>query len=158
MIVDKFENFEKYHSSDLWRLILDFLMSLTSESEERKYILQGDDVFALVMSYKTKEPDAAKLEAHQQYIDIQAVLSGNEGFEWFSRKGLTIDEPYNEASDVVFLKRSSLGEARINLSPGRFIVFYPEDAHMPALTVNGQAECIKKVVVKVKTDLLMTLN
>jgi len=39
----------------------------------------------------------------------------------------------------------------LDLSAGYFAIFYPEDAHMPGLAVEGP-ESVKKVVVKVRVD------
>jgi len=154
MIIDKLENWEFYHFGPAWKLTFDFLKSLTPDSIEKKYTLQGDDIFAYVMSYETKEPELAKLEAHQKYVDIQAVLIGSEGFEWFTKNGLEVDVLYDKSKDVEFFKRSCPGTARVNIAPDSFVMFYPQDAHMPALIVDGKSEFIKKVVVKIKADLL----
>jgi biofilm protein TabA len=158
MIIDKLDNWEHYHFGPAWKLAFDFLKSLTPDSAEKKYTLQGDDIFALVMSYDTKEPEFAKLEAHQKYVDIQAVLIGSEGFEWFTKNGLEVDVPYSESKDVEFFKRSNPGSARVDLLPNTFIMFYPQDAHMPSLIVDGKSTFIKKVVVKIKADLLSVIN
>ncbi|MFT5453236.1 MAG: biofilm protein TabA [Enterobacterales bacterium] len=158
MIIDKLENWEHYHFGAAWKLAFDFLKSLTPDSIEKKYILQGDDIFAYVMSYETKEPELAKLEAHEKYVDIQTVLIGGEGFEWFTKDGLEVDVPYNKSKDVEFFKRSCPGTARVDVLPDTFVMFYPQDAHMPALIVDGKPEFIKKVVVKIKSDLLTEIN
>lgn len=154
MIIDRLENWELYNFGPAWKLAFDFLMSLTPESVEKKYALQGDDIFAYVMSYDTKEPESARLEAHQKYVDIQTVITGVEGFEWFSKDELEVDTLYNEDKDVEFFKRSSAGPARVNITPHTFIMFYPQDAHMPSLSIGGKSEYIKKVVVKIKVGLL----
>jgi len=154
MIIDRIENWEHYHFGPAWKLAFDFLKSLTPDSIDKKYTLQGDDIFAYVMSYETKEPELAKLEAHQKYVDIQAVLIGSEGFEWFTKNGLEVDVQYDKSKDVEFFKRSCRGTARVDIVPDSFVMFHPQDAHMPALIVNGKSEFIKKVVVKIKADLL----
>ena len=86
------------------------------------------------------------------------VLIGIEGFEWFPKSGLEVDVPYNQFKDVEFFKRSSPGAARINLLPNTFVMFYPQDAHMPGLNIDGEAGFIKKVVVKVRANLLTEVN
>jgi len=158
MIIDKLENWKYYHFGPAWKLAFDFLTSLTPESEERMYSIQGNDIFAYVMSYQTKEPELATLEAHQKYVDIQGVLIGSEGFEWFTKKGLEVNVPYNESKDVEFFRRSWPGAARVDIFPDTFVMFYPQDAHMPALVVDGKSEFIKKVVVKIKAELLTEIN
>jgi beta-galactosidase beta subunit len=37
--------------------------------------------------------------------------------------------------------------------PGLFIAFFPHDAHMPGVSVGDSSTFVKKVVVKIKTEL-----
>ncbi len=154
MIIDKLTNWNLYQSGPACKLAFDFLNALTPEAEEKKYILQGDDIFAIVMSYETKSPELALLETHRKYVDIQAVLSGGERFECFSKDELVVDVPYDETRDAEFYKRTAPGPVSINALPGTFIMLFPQDAHMPGLMIDEKAERVKKVVVKIKVDLL----
>ncbi len=154
MIIDKLENWEHYHFGPGWKRAFEFLISLTPDSDEKKYNLQDDDIFARVMSYETRTPETAVLETHRKYVDIQTVLIGGEAIEWFSRDGLAVDTPYDESKDAEFYKRIGPGPARVDLFPGTFVMLLPQDAHMPALMIEGKPELIKKVVVKIKVELL----
>lgn len=153
MIIDQIENWERYHLGAPWKLAFEFLNSVTPDAEDKKHLIQGDDIFALVMSYQTRPPQTAVLETHQKYVDIQVVLVGGEAIEWFPRKGLIVDTPYNEAKEAQFYKRTCPGPVRMDLLPGTFAVFFPQDAHMPALMLNDTPQLIKKVVVKIKCGL-----
>ncbi len=154
MIIDKLVFWKYYQFGPAWKLAFDFLMSLTPDSDEKKYNLQGDDIFAIVMSYETKTPEKALLETHRRYVDIQTVLVGGERIEWFSRDELIVDTPYDESKDVVFYKRTCPGSARVDVFPGTFVMLFPQDAHMPALMIDEKPELIKKVVVKISVELL----
>ncbi|MEI8225577.1 MAG: YhcH/YjgK/YiaL family protein, partial [Bacteroidota bacterium] len=46
--------------------------------EVKRYDLDGDNVYALISEYLTKNNEDARYEAHQKYIDIQYVISGKE--------------------------------------------------------------------------------
>jgi YhcH/YjgK/YiaL family protein len=92
---------------------------------------------------------------HRKYVDIQTILIGSEGMEWFSRDGLAVGTPYDESKDTEFYKRSSPGPARIELSPGTFVMLSPQYAHMPGLMIEEKPELIKKVVVKISLELLV---
>jgi biofilm protein TabA len=155
VIVDKVERWGQYHLGEAWECAFGFLASLSPDTEEKKYILQGDDIYAQVMSYETKATEAALLETHRKYVDIQAVLVGGEDMEWFPREGLAVDVPYDESKDAEFYKRTSSGLARVSVNPGTFVVFYPQDAHMPSLMVNGVSQLVKKVVIKIRAELLL---
>ncbi len=154
MIIDRLENWPLYPLGSAWQKAFEFLATLSPESEEKKYTLQGDDIFAMVMSYETQAPETAILESHQKYVDIQAVLVGAERFECASRKGLEVETPYDSKKDVVFYQAASPRPVKVDLFPGTFILLYPEDAHMPTLMVNDQTEHVKKVVIKIKLELL----
>ena len=156
MIVDKLENWKHYPFGAAWKHCVDFLTSLTPDSDEKKYTLQGDEIFARVMSYKTRTPETAVLETHRNYVDIQTVLSGGERIEWFYKDGLTVDTPYDELKDAEFYTRVGTGPAHVDVFPGTFVMLFPQDAHMPALMLEEKPELIKKVVVKIKKELLTT--
>jgi YhcH/YjgK/YiaL family protein len=155
MIIDKMEHFQDYHFGPAWKLAFEFLNTLTPDSDDKKYPIQGDDIFAIVMSYKTFSPDKALFEAHREYIDIQMVLVGAEGFECGFCDDLTVDTPYDNSTDIAFFKRSVPGQTRVDVSPGTFVMLYPHDAHMPGLMIGNEEKVIKKVVVKIKKELIM---
>ncbi|MFQ5586111.1 MAG: YhcH/YjgK/YiaL family protein [Thermodesulfobacteriota bacterium] len=156
MIIDCLENWKTYRYGDAWKCAFEFLMSLTHDAEERNYHLQGDNVFAQVMSYETRRPEAAVLEAHRNYIDIQTVLIGGEGFEWFPSNSLTVEKPYDTSKDAAFYHRPASGPARLTIFPGTFVTFFPQDAHMPSLMTGNSPELIKKVVVKLHMETLLS--
>jgi YhcH/YjgK/YiaL family protein len=56
-------------------------LALSARPQEKApghYALQGDDVFMNVMQFATQRPDQKKAELHEQYIDIQLLLAGEE--------------------------------------------------------------------------------
>ncbi|MBI2471372.1 MAG: YhcH/YjgK/YiaL family protein [Planctomycetes bacterium] len=154
MIVDRMQNSRDYPLGKAWQLAFEFLISLKPDAEEKKYHLQGDDIFAMVMSYETRPPDTAALEAHRKYLDIQAVITGGEGIAWFPKDELIIKQLYDESKDVEFYQHPNSSFARINVFPGTFVALFPQDAHMPSLMLGNTPECTKKVVVKVNAKLL----
>jgi len=50
MIIDKIENFGLYPFGSVWNLIFEFLGTLTLETEDKNYTIDGEDIFAIVMS------------------------------------------------------------------------------------------------------------
>ena len=143
-----------YHFGEAWGKAFAFLGSLPSDAAEGRYEIDGDRIFAMVMSYETRQPKDAVLEAHRRYVDIQAVLIGSEGCEWFPVQGLVTGVPYSDEKDAEFFQRPNAGPVRIAISPGLFVAFFPRDAHMPGLVMDGNPQQIKKVVVKISVDLL----
>ncbi|MBN2329357.1 MAG: YhcH/YjgK/YiaL family protein [Candidatus Omnitrophica bacterium] len=155
MIFDEISYWENYAFGQAWEKAFAFLKSLSPEAEEKEYPIDGDDIFARVMSYETKPREEADLEAHMKYVDIQTVLSGSEGMEWAPTPQPELKGPYDEDNDIMFFHRSPNPPGRIIVQPGLFAAFFPQDAHMPQLIAAGdKPERVKKVVIKIRRSLL----
>ncbi len=154
MIVDRLQNWDGYPLGEVWQQAMEFLLSLEPDAEEKEYPLDGERVFARIMSYPTIPADSARFEAHRKYADIQTVLSGEELLEWSPISGLEITSPYDPSKDVEFYSRLQPGPTRVKLSPGFFALLFPQDAHAPQLQCGKEAVIAKKVVIKIDTDLL----
>jgi len=154
MIVDRLHNYRCYPFGKAWLVAFDFLLSLPHDAEEKKYHLQGDDLFAIVMSYETCAPESAEIEAHRKYLDIQAVISGEEGIGWSQAEDLEIDTPYDAAKDAELYKHPKQGLLQVDLFPRNFMALFPHDAHMPSIMTKQVPVLTKKVVVKVGMHLL----
>jgi len=154
MIVDMIKNSCFYPYGDHWNQAFDFLKTLKPNSEDKKYNILGDDIYAIVTTYKTRTEKDAIFETHRKYIDIQTVISGREKLEWSPKDGLPVDIPYEETKDAEFYKPDFLRAGRIDVLPGFFVMLFPHDAHMPSLVFKNEIEEVKKVVIKFKMDLL----
>jgi len=154
MIVDRLENYRCYPFGKAWQLAFDFLLSLPHDAEEKRYPLQGDDLFAIVMRYETGSSETAEIETHRKYLDIQAVITGEEGIGWCQADELEIDTPYDASQDAALYKRPAQGLLQVDLFPGNFMALFPHDAHMPSLMIGEIPVVTKKVVVKIGMHLL----
>ena len=151
MIHDKLENFHLYYKADFWKEAFDFLSSLNEKSEEKRYDL-GHGMYAIIMSYPTKDREEAVLESHRKYVDIQSSITGAERIDCCDREGLEISEEYDSERDVMFYSHPESYQFSVDNLAGRFTVLFPDDAHMPQLKVLGFDE-VKKVVVKIPVEL-----
>ena len=79
MIYDKLDNLETYAAiSERLTKGLQLLRERDlSALEPGRYEGDGDDLYFMVQSYQTKEQNDTP-EAHEKYIDIQYMLSGEE--------------------------------------------------------------------------------
>lgn len=152
MIIDSIKNYTLYPYGDLWAKAFEFLRSATPELEDGKVVLDGDDLFAGIDCYNTKTRKEAKLETHRRYVDIQVLLSGSECLEIFPKNGLTVSEPYDPDKDAEFYEIPEQAPAKVTLTPGQFIVFFPEDAHMPCLNAAEASQPVQKIVIKLRAD------
>lgn len=110
-----------------------------------RYDIDGDNLFAMVNAYETKERDECELEGHRQYIDLQFMVEGSEliGYAPLSNQLLSVKQVSEE--DCQFFQ----GEASfILLEEGMFALLLPADLHMPC--IRASHERVKKVVVKIR--------
>lgn len=156
MIVDRLEHWGRYAFGAAWASAFEFIQSLEPDASDQKYALQGDDLYALVITGQTRPRADALLEAHRKYVDIQAPLVGAEGFEWAPTEGLATHTPYDASSDAALYKMPQRTLGRVDAHPGLFLALFPQDAHAPQLMVRGAPEAVKKVVVKIRVELLET--
>jgi len=154
MIVDLLQNYKQYAFGPACQRAFEFLLALDADAEEKKYEIMGDDVFARIMSYDTLPPEKAGLETHRIYADIQVLLAGTERIEWHPKASLEVKTPYNPEKDIEFYHCGEPAPAHTDLRPGLFVLYLPQDAHRPQLAINGP-ERAKKVVIKIKADLVM---
>lgn len=148
MIKDKLENFALYEglSPKIAKAFRYLNENNLSEIAPGKYDI-NDDLFAIVMEYQTRDSSECKLEGHHKYIDVQYVISGTE------QVGITsltnqIPVETNEADDYDFY---ALESDLLRFDAGTFMIFFPDDLHMPCISLN-ESSAVKKVVVKVKVS------
>lgn len=152
MVHDKLKNLYKYLPNGKQSVVMNFVNQITSDMEERYYEIQGEDIFARVMSYEGKEKADCKIEAHDQYIDIQFTLQGVEGIEIYQRENLMPETDYCEKEDVQFFEKNGQAYLTIHNLPGYFSMILPEEAHSPQIAAE-ENRYIKKGVIKIKEKL-----
>jgi YhcH/YjgK/YiaL family protein len=162
MIIDKIENIEKYslclpcqREGDREAVegfsakVIDFLINLTPETPAGRYEI-ADGIYANVDEYEPKNYENCKFEAHKKYIDIQMVLSGEENLEYRCADGLKISEEYDEKRDIMFFENPEEKSDYVHLTPFKFALIYPHEAHKPQ--IKTVSSFVKKVVVKIKVN------
>ena len=111
-----------------------------------RYPIDGDQVFAIVTQNPTKDFDSTQWESHRDYTDLHYVVAGEEIIGVSPPGNLTITKPYDAAKDIV--NYSGKGEM-YPAKPGTFFIFFPSDAHRPAISPGGHA-ADKKIVIKIR--------
>ncbi len=148
MIFDKLEKSHFYYGlSERIKTAFKYLAATDLLNlENGSYEIDGDNVFVIVQDYRTKPENEGKWEAHRNYIDIQYIIKGNEKLGYLNLEGFQPEGEYNFEKDIVF---GSGKGGFLEAKSGDFVLFAPQDAHMPGLCVN-EPEYVKKAVVKVK--------
>ena len=146
MILDVLENAHRYlalHKG--FAKAFDFLLRPDlKELPVGKYEIDGDRVYAMVSKDAGRRKEDALLETHEKYIDIQLVLTGTDDMGWKSKS--LCKQPtggYDQKTDEQLF--ADKPDDWISTVSGAFVIFFPEDAHMPLIS-SGQ---LHKVVVKV---------
>ena len=110
-----------------------------------KHVIDGDNLWVNIVDADLRSAAEAKLEAHNQYIDIQVPLSGPEKYGVKAREECTLPAgPFDESNDIVFFN-DPITEFK-SAAPGEWIVFEPSEAHAPLI---GSGK-IHKAIFKVK--------
>jgi biofilm protein TabA len=155
MIYDRLDYAHHYFDCEAWRKAIDYARSAPADLADGAYPILGEEVVARVMSYDTKHFQETVLESHQQYVDLQVLVAGREFAEVSSASELSVRTPYSNEKDVVFYFPDPLSTyCRMTLEPGRFAVFFPQDAHRTQLRTATTADPVKKIVVKIAIHLL----
>lgn len=109
-----------------------------------RHDIDGQRVFALVSDYDTKPAAEGRWEAHKKYLDLQCLVSGRELIGYTPLASL-VGGQYIPEKDIVWLTGHG---SFITMEPGRFMLLWPGDGHMPGIAVDGP-EPVRKVVVKI---------
>lgn len=114
-----------------------------------KYKIDGDNVILNRDTYVAKPLEECFYENHENYMDLQIVLKGQEYFAYTDISNPTIKEtvPYNDVKDVT--KYSAEQGVFFILEEG-FALVYPEDVHLAKCDVNGGT--VEKAVIKIKIE------
>jgi YhcH/YjgK/YiaL family protein len=147
MVIDTLDNLEKYASlNPLFPQAFEYLKTLDyPKLEVSKTQLKGNDLVVNVQQTSPKTKEAAKLETHRDFIDIQIPISDVETMGYTpANECRPKDAEYNAEKDITFFEGKA--EAYIPVKPGMFAIFFPEDGHAPGISPVG----VKKIVVKVK--------
>jgi len=147
MILDRVENANRYlplnpHFAKAFEFLRQHnLRTLPLGRHE----IDGDRVYATAMKGPGKAREAAHLEAHRKYIDVQVVVSGTDEMGWKNKGTCKMAHgAYEDDKDAEFF--ADPPDAWVEVGPGAFAVFFPEDAHAPMIS---QGE-LHKIVVKVR--------
>jgi len=147
MVIDKIENLNIYANlSDRLAKGLDYIKNSDfSKIDLGTYKIEGDNVFAMVQEYDTRNIEDCKLEGHSKYIDIQYLIKGEEHIGLISKTNQELEVRNNE-DDYAFYKGDS---TLFKFDQAVFGIFFPHDLHMPCVGLNKISK-VRKVVVKVR--------
>lgn len=148
MIIDSLSNIGKYvalnpHFED----VADYVKKNDLASKPvGKEVLKGNDLFVNFCLAEGKLKAEAKLESHNEMIDIQIPLSGSETMGYTPRADL-LEQSYDAEKDITFYPEKA--QQYVTIHPGMFVIFFPQDGHAPCIS---NEKTIHKVIFKVKAE------
>lgn len=146
MIIDKLENLKDYASlNPFFGDVVEYISATDLCAQPAgKVHIKGNDLFVNFNVCKGKTRGEARLETHDDMIDIQIPLSSAEVMGYTPRAELP-EQPYDKEKDITFYDGPA--QQYITVSPGMFVIFFPQDGHAPAIS---DSEELHKVIFKVK--------
>jgi YhcH/YjgK/YiaL family protein len=148
MIADSLDRSELYASiHPLFNPAFEYLRAFKPSTPDGRHEVMGERLFSLPQSYETFPASERKFEAHERYIDIQYIYSGEEVIEHVDVGLLRPDGDFDSERDVGFYLDPAKSTPVV-LRAGDFAIFFPHDAHKPCVTA-GQVSAVRKVVMKV---------
>lgn len=107
-----------------------------------RHPIDGDRLYVSIDRKAGKGRDGARLEAHRRYIDIQFTIGGAEEIGWLPIHACQRPaDAFDDARDIGFYDDPP--ETWLVVPPGRFAIFFPDDAHAP---LAGHGEILKAIV------------
>ncbi len=123
----------------LEKLTPEFLSSLGTERRE----LDGEALFVTRFDVSTSLDEGRLFEFHRRYLDVFVTIRGRERVDIAAPESLELKEQRGD-----YWGGSGRAEQSVFLTPGRFLVLFPGDAHRPGMAVSEE-EMISRVVFKV---------
>lgn len=147
MIFDTLDHIEAY--KDLHPRIYRGLTLLKttdfSALADGKVEVEGKDLYFSLQSYQSKTGEP-KIEAHRDYADIQVVLEGREHMGVAPLADMTEEWEARPEKDVWFYHGPI---DNLTLTPGKFVILFPQDAHAPGMAID-ESQPVRKCVVKIR--------
>ncbi len=144
MIYDNLKHIENYKGLGEIYTALKFLAQTDFSSYALGKHVLNDNIYFMVQEYQTSKKTVS--EAHEQYIDIQLLISGEE---IIGVAPIECQKELVEAKPEKDCWKYACETQPIKLTAGEFMILYPNDIHLPGSTLGESVNC-RKIVVKVK--------
>lgn len=116
---------------------------------EGVYELNNQGLFVNVHGYQTQESGLCAWESHRHTIDFQFCIEGAERIE-VSEEPVDLQKTaeYDTGKDTDLWETEPVNNVSIDLLPGDFAIFYPNERHRPKIK-HPECDAIRKLVFKI---------
>ena len=146
-------NGEKHVYPEAIEKALDFISNTDfMQLEPGKYIIDGETMFANVMDMTTHGFEGSHPEVHKKYADLMYWPEDGEIIgvaPYLGNEKIFESHPEND----IALLEDVVNESYITATAGCFGVFFPWDAHRPALMMGDKPATSRKCVIKISMEL-----
>ncbi len=147
MIIDSIRNYKTYIAlHPRFAKAFEYLLRTDlSRLPDGRNEIDGDAIYLMMSRGELKKPEAAPVEVHNRYIDIQVVIEGEETFGWRERSELALPAGGLDAEkDIQFFDDAP--STFYTLHASQMCIFFPEDGHAPMIGEGPITKCIVKVL------------
>lgn len=147
MIIGKIKDLYRYKGLNVnLDKAIDFILETDLISlEHGRNEIDGNNVFLNRFSYTCLDKKDCFFEGHKDYLDIHLVLKGQELLGYSDISELTPLTDYDSKED--FIKYDGPIHTYVKSTINDFIITFPEDIHMPKISINN--DFVEKAVCKV---------
>ena len=118
----------------------EFLASVGARRQE----IEGESLYVTRFDVETSSDEGRLFEYHRRYLDIFVTVQGEERVDIATPGALTVTEQRGD-----YWGCAGKAEQSVQLSPGRFLVLFPGDAHRPGMAAE-KPEGISRIVFKIE--------
>lgn len=129
------KNFEK---------VFRYISRMDFDNLQPSTIVIDEDAYLKVDEVALRKQEDAKLEVHDQYIDVQIAIGNSEQIGYAFRRNCKELLKEDKTNDITFFNDEL--SFTFCLPKGSFAIFFPEDAHAPII---GEGKTVK-IIAKVK--------
>ena len=108
----------------------------------------SETAYISLTEYTPREAEGAEFEAHKDYIDVQIMLEGKEEFHCVPLEKIADLETQAYDAEKDFALYGGEAQTICILTPGQFVICFPEDGHKPMLVADKPCAC-RKAILKV---------
>ena len=148
MLTGNIKNWEAINGLKIIEIAFNFLEKNDIKNLKAGKYSINNDMYAFVIKTISLAPESpAKFESHKRYLDLHYLISGKEVIGVSKINKLKISRQYDNKDDS-FLYEIPENYDKLEMKPGDFVIFFPDDGHMPGCHLEKQVE-IHKIVIKI---------